>query len=74
MHREKEAHRVIVKERELALVMAEGYTVALGDIRVVEGSLAPGEYFKVRYQLVCSDCKVGVREQDDHHCGNPDDD
>ena len=67
---------MIVKERELVLVSPGGYSSWLGDWNLDAvlkyGPLVKGGYFKVKHQLVCSECHVGVRAQDDHRCDQPD--
>lgn len=66
---------MIVRERELVVVTSTGRQVWPGDM-VIDPEKPPfrGEstWFKVKHQLTCSDCRAGVREQDDHHCSDPD--
>lgn len=63
---------MIVKEPQLVLVMPSE-RVWIGDSRLVEGgSLPDDEYFKIKHQLMCSDCGLGVRAEDDHLCSDPD--
>lgn len=65
---------MIVKERQLVAINTLGASLWIGDTKLVIAQKYPMEdgYLKVKHQLVCTDCHLAVRPQDDHHCSDPD--
>lgn len=68
---------MIVKERELVwFETGNPRGVWIGDLKLgsklIDGELPYGEYFKVKHQLTCTECHVGVRAEDEHLCSAQD--